>query len=67
MECYACRNSVAMALVTVHVVPEILRELVDAINRGGMTNPEGKRVSVAVVDAGADNHVLLKFTQHEER
>ncbi len=64
--CNLCLDSVGAGVVTIHATPEVVREMVDSINRGDVRSMDGKRMTVAVVDAGADGHVSLTFTQHED-
>jgi len=64
-KCRLCSNSVENQVVTIHAVPEVVREMVDCINRGDVRSLDGKKLTVQLTDAGHDGHVSLSFTQHE--
>lgn len=64
-----CGASWERGVVIMHAVPEVLFELVDAINRGDIRNQHGARITVEVVSHAeyAENHADLQFTSHYDK
>jgi hypothetical protein len=66
--CTFCAAPAAHGVAIIHVTHEMLRELVDSINRSGLFRDDGARLTVEVVNHAryAPNHVDLAFTVHRE-
>jgi len=66
-ECMACDVPDAFDLIVMHAIPEAMRNLIEAINRGDVRSVNGARITVELVfDPPPSKHAMLQFTEHYE-
>ena len=69
-QCQVCKDPPLYGEVVIHAMPEVLRPLIDMINKGDVRNERGERITVSLrsaVEELGDGHVMLDFTvQYDE-
>jgi len=63
----ACDVPDAFDLIVMHAIPDVMHNLIEAINRGDVRSVNGHRITVELVfDPPPNKHAMLQFTERFE-